>query len=577
MYSKLNSFLDSKDKVKFKFILFLNSLFFFLEFLSLVSIPIFVALLLNPDFLSNKLDTYLSSDFVSILNNKNIIFFSGLFVVSIFFIKNVFLLYLIYIQGKFFKKIKIHFANKLFNYYVNSPYFFHLKNNPSELSRNASGEIQGMYTYFYHFISFIRESIAILVIFTLLMIVNPLETLLICLVLGLIMFAYLKTIKPYIKKKAIKNQELAANITQTIYEAFGAIKDLKILGKEKEIQKYFDKSVTFFEKNLYFFSFFEKIPRIFLELFSIILIITISLTYLAFNQNFVSLLPILSLIIVSIVRFIPAFGGITTSITYMKMFEPSINLLSKEIKKINLNGNLESTFRNTINKIRNLNIKKSYFLVDNVSFKYPESKLVTLKNISMNIERGCKVGITGKTGAGKSTLFYLMLGLFEPKHGNIFYKGLNIFENLTEWRKEIGYVSQNIYLLDSSIKRNIAFNFLDEPIDEKKIEKAINIANLEGKIIELPNGINTNVGTDGLKLSGGERQRIALARAVYREPNIFFMDESTSALDDKTEETIMNNIKTNFNEKTIIIIAHRKTTIDKCDKIWNLKNGFIDQ
>mgnify|MGYP001226258920 CR=1 FL=1 len=140
-----------------------------------------------------------------------------------------------------------------------------------------------------------------------------------------------------------------------------------------------------YEKNLYFFALFEKIPRIFLELFSIILIIAISLIYLSFNQNFVSLLPILSLIIVSIVRFIPAFGGITTSITYMKMFEPSINLLSKEIKKINLNGNLESTFRNTINKIRNLNIKKSYFLVDNVSFKYPESKLVTLKNISMKI------------------------------------------------------------------------------------------------------------------------------------------------------------------------------------------------
>ena len=195
----------------------------------------------------------------------------------------------------------------------------------------------------------------------------------------------------------------------------------------------------------------------------------------------------------------------------------------------------------------------------------------------MKIDKGSKVGITGKTGAGKSTLFHLMLGLLEPNQGNIFYKGSSVFENLTQWRKKIGYISQNIYLLDSSIKKNIAFNFMDEPIDEKKLEKAINIANLKGKIMELPKGIDTKVGADGLKLSGGERQRIALARAVYREPNIFFMDESTSALDDKTEEIIMNNINDNFDDKTIIIIAHRKTTIEKCDKIWNLKNGSLDQ
>ena len=194
----------------------------------------------------------------------------------------------------------------------------------------------------------------------------------------------------------------------------------------------------------------------------------------------------------------------------------------------------------------------------------------------MNIDEGSKIGITGKTGAGKSTLFHLMLGLLKPNSGNIFYKGEDIFNNLYQWRKEIGYISQNIYLLDSSVKKNIVFNFLNETIDNKKLEKAINIASLKEKILEMPNGIETKVGTDGLKLSGGERQRIALARAVYREPNIFFMDESTSALDDKTEELIMNNIENNFSDKTMIMIAHRKTTIEKCDKVWNLVNGSIN-
>ena len=169
----------------------------------------------------------------------------------------------------------------------------------------------------------------------------------------------------------------------------------------------------------------------------------------------------------------------------------------------------------------------------------------------------------------------MILGLLVPKNGNIFYKGNNIFNNLEKWRKEIGYISQNVYLLDSTIKKNIAFNFLDETVDDKKIARAIEIAHLSEKIRDLPEGINTYVGADGVKLSGGERQRIALARAIYREPNIFFMDESTSALDSNTEEIIIQNIKNNFKSKTMIMIAHRKSTIDSCDKILNLQDGSI--
>ena len=576
MYKKLNSFLNDTDKSKLKLILILNFLMFFLEFLSLGSIPIFVSSILDQNFLTNKVNNYFGYDFISETIIKNIIVLTGIFVVLAFVLKNFFLIFLTYLQGNFFKKLKIDLSNKLFSYYVNCSYFFHLKNNPSTLSRNISNEIQGgIYTYFFHLIALIRESLAILVIISLLLIVNPITTLAICLFLGTIMFFYLKKIKPTIKKKSIQNQELVKNITQTIYEAFGSIKDLKILRKENEVVSFFNKKILTYEKNFYFFSFYEKLPRIFLELFSIITIIIVSLIYLGFNENFINILPILSLIVIAVVRFIPAFSSITLSLTYMKMFEPSVNLISKEINKINLENKSKNEYYKSNYKTINSQTKKTFFSVDNISFSYPESKIFPLKNIKMNIEEGSKVGITGKTGAGKSTLFHLMLGLLEPKEGNIFYKGESIFKNLDSWRKEIGYISQNIYLLDSSIKKNIAFNFLDENINNVKLEKAINIANLSEKISDLPNGIDTRVGTDGLKLSGGERQRIALARAVYREPNIFFMDESTSALDLKTEEKIMENIKANFNDKTMVIIAHRKTTIEKCDKVFNLEDGLI--
>tara|TARA_Y100000590_G_scaffold268747_1_gene301797 strand:+ start:61 stop:837 length:777 start_codon:yes stop_codon:yes gene_type:complete len=255
----------------------------------------------------------------------------------------------------------------------------------------------------------------------------------------------------------------------------------------------------------------------------------------------------------------------------MKITTPSLNLLSKEIKVINefLNKNLTYSEKNKINKID----KHSYLDIKNLSFSYSNNKIVQLNNINLSLKKGSIIGITGKTGSGKSTLFHLMLGLIKPKTGNIFYNGESIFSNLNSWREKIGYISQNVFLLDSSIKNNITFNFLDEAIDSKKLEKAIEIAQLQKKISSLPNGLDTNVGSDGLKLSGGERQRIALARALYRDPEIYFMDESTSALDVNTENLILEAIKKDVSNKTVILIAHRKTTLDKCDEVLTLRDG----
>jgi ABC-type bacteriocin/lantibiotic exporter with double-glycine peptidase domain len=168
-----------------------------------------------------------------------------------------------------------------------------------------------------------------------------------------------------------------------------------------------------------------------------------------------------------------------------------------------------------------------------------------------------------------------MLGLLRPKSGDIYFKGESIFSNLSKWRNEIGYISQNVYLLNGSIKKNISFNFFDESFDEEKLKQAISLSNLNNMISKLPEGIQTKVGNDGILLSGGERQRIALARAIYKNPNIYFLDESTSALDEQTEEEIMNNIKKNFKKKTIILISHRTSSIEKCDKVLTLDNGMI--
>ena len=580
MYYKIYLLLSDKLKSKLNLIIFLNLITFFLEFASLAALPIFVTLIIDPKILLNKLSPYFfGSNFLESLNGLDIINFFGMFVVIIFLLKNSFLIFLTYFQSIFFADLKINISSKLFNDYVYSSYLFHLKKKPSELSRNISDDLEGLYAYLSHVISLVKEFLAMFVIFIFLIFLNILATVLISFFLILTLIVYIKKIKPLIKKRSKHNQELRSYITQLIYETFGSIKDLKVKNKEKNVIEYFNSKKILYEKDILYFSFFEKIPRFVLETIAIIFIVFLTLILFNIYQNYAFFFPTLSLLVLATLRFIPAFNSISLSITYLKIYEPSVIAITNILNKNNLL--ILDKDKNNADEIRGRNNQsifksKNFLSLDDLCFSYPNNQKLILKNISATIREGSKIGIIGKTGSGKSTLFHLILGLFKPSSGNIFYKDISIYDNLKLWRTQIGYVSQNIYLLDSSIKKNIAFNFLDEEVDEKKLEKAIDIANLSQKINEMPNGVDTKVGNEGLKLSGGERQRIALARAIYNEPNIFFLDESTSALDATTEDVIMENINKSFKNKTIIMIAHRKTSIDKCDKVWNLKDGSFE-
>jgi ATP-binding cassette, subfamily B, bacterial PglK len=574
MFLDLYSILNSKEKIKLNIIILLNSLVFFLEFFSLISIPIFVSLLFNKEFLINKLNNYYNVNILEYINIDNIILLSSIAVIIFFFLKNFFLIFLSYLQGLFFKDIKIRLSKALFSFYIYSPYLHHVQNNPSKLSRNISDEIQGLYTYIFHLINLFRESLAILVIFAILLIADFYLTILISFFFLILSFFYTKFMRPQIKNRSKNNQDFRNNIIQTINEAFGSIKDLKILRKEKEIINFFQKDIIKLESNLFYFSIFERLPRIFLELLSIIIIIITSAIYLNLQKDYNSLLPILALLVVAVVRFMPAFNGIILSIYYMRIFKLSVQLIFKEIKLIANFNESNLKLKNSKDKNFYINTKKSFLLIQNVSFSYVKDKISPINNINFDIKEGSKVAIIGRTGSGKSTLFHLMLGFLEPSKGDIFYKNESIYKNIDKWRKEIGYISQNIYLLDSSIKKNITFNFFNETLDEKRLERALVISNLKDKISKLPEGLNTRVGNDGLKLSGGEKQRIAIARAVYKNPKILFMDESTSALDVKTEEEIIKNLNKFFYNKTIVIAAHRKSIIKNCDKILDLDNKY---
>jgi ABC-type bacteriocin/lantibiotic exporter with double-glycine peptidase domain len=575
MYSKFNYILGKKNKSKIIIFIFLNIIYFLLEFFSLASLPLFVSFIINPNFILEKLNIFFKDFFFKELNFNSLLLLLSSFIIIVFFLKNIFLIFLTYLQNSFLKKLKVDLSEKIFSYYLNSSYLYHLSNNPSKLSRNISDEIQNLYNYFFHLSGLLRESLVIFIIFTFLAFVNFYITSITAVFLLITCFLYIKLVKPFLRKKAVENQKMRQTITQTIYEVFGSIKDIKVLNKEDQIINFFKKNVNIYEKNLLHFSYFDKLPKIFLELSSVLIICLICIFYLGLGQDYKILIPTLSLLAISFMRFAPAFSSVTQNIYYIKIYEPTLDLIFLELKYIEDSKILDLKINKKYFNNFNVSLKNEFLFLNNITFSYPSREFVPINNISMSIKEGGIVGITGETGAGKSTLFHLMLGLLIPQKGNIYYKGKDIFSNLQSWRKEIGYISQNIYLLDDSIKKNITFNFIDENFDSVKLRQAITIAGLEDKVNSLENGVESKVGVEGLKFSGGERQRIAIARAVYRNPNILFMDESTSALDDNTEELVMSNLLNNFIGKTIIIIAHRKSTIERCNEVWNLKNGRL--
>tara|TARA_B100000795_G_scaffold269746_1_gene260183 strand:+ start:148 stop:1860 length:1713 start_codon:yes stop_codon:yes gene_type:complete len=544
-----------------------------LEVVGLGLIPILALNILNKDKILLFLKEKNMEFFSSYINMDNFIFYSFGILIGFFIFKNFFLFIMGYFQAKLRISIFNDLSNRFFQLYIHSPYQYFLKKNPSYLTSIMTNEVHGACTVLELLILLIRDFFSVIIISIALILIDPKISLFLIIFIFLLVLIFNRLIKKFISLKGKILQESRADNIKLINQSFEIIKEAKILKKESFFVNLFSAQLKLMGKLKLTSAIIGFIPRPILEII-VLIVIALVLFYASFvNNNLNTAIPFVSFFAISSIRLIPAFKNISTSLTNINFNKISIDIITKEMEEISNNQKFfsESIQNNDVITKKSGELKK--FEIKKVNFKYNKN-IDVLKNISLEINNGEKIGIIGPSGSGKSTLINLILGLLKPSDGQILVNKNDIYQNLNYWHNLIGYIPQEIYLLNESIKSNIALGQKESEISTFLIDEAIRKSNSKEFIDHLPDGINTNVGNRGISFSGGQKQRLGIARALYRQPKVLILDEATNSLDAENEKAINSHIL-NLKDMTVIIVAHNVSTLSNCDKLVLMDNGSI--
>ena len=580
MVKKIFSLLSYKDKKRIFFLFFLFIIQTLLETLSIGVVPIFIITITDYEKILLMLPQFLDLNFLTSIDEKKIILYSSVGVLLIFLLKNSFITFVNFFNLNLIKRIRSKIANDLFSYYLKNDYEFHITRNPSGLIRNIASEVDHTVSLIVSSIHFLKELLIATTIFLLLIFVDPLISMLIFITLGVFSSIFFLYTRKGSKFRGQKIQEYWGNQIKTINHGLGSIKENKILNKENFIIETFKNNISVIEKYNFIQGFLVTLPRLFLEVMAILIIVVVSVSFVFTERPFNEILPLLSLITVCAVRMIPSFNSISSTYLNIKHYTPALEIIYREI------DNSKNFSKNKLSYLKNENKKetissinfKNILNINNVKYTYPGTKIKILNKISFEIKKKEVVGIVGPSGVGKSTLIDVITGLLKPNEGEVTVDGINIHQNLKSWQKQIGYVPQEIYLLDDTIKANVAFGVKDKDYDQNAFYKALELSQIKDFIMSLPEKEMTKVGDRGIRLSGGQKQRIGIARAIYFSPTVLIFDEPTSALDLENEKKIISDLYKLSSNNSVIIISHKLSILKNCDKIYELsKDRFVQK
>jgi ABC-type bacteriocin/lantibiotic exporter with double-glycine peptidase domain len=549
-----------------------------LETLSVGLIFPILSIIVNPTE-SSKLDSLsiffdisiISGDTITVVIYGVIIFF------SIYVFKNIFLSYLFWRQSKFIYNLMASTAEKLFKGYIYKPYIFHIQINSAELIRNLTtemnlfnGSIKALTTLF-------TELLVLVGIASLLLFLQPMVSFVVGIFLLLATAVFYLLTKNRIKKWGEERQFHERYRIQHLQQSIGGNKEIKILENEREFINQFKKHNSEWGNIGQRQNFIEAIPRLWLEIVAIGLLSILIILLISTGNSLSEIIPIIGMFGAAAFRLLPSINRTIGALQRLIYTLPVVNIISNELRDILVDDNIiphqEIKKRKTLNKKQFKTWRK--VKIENICYKYPNSNEMILKNLNLTFNRGQSIGIIGRSGEGKSTFVDVLLKLLPAESGKIFLDNSEVDNDILSWRSEIGYVPQQIYLIDDSLKKNIALGLREEDIDQEKLINAIKLSQLDKFVSSLPNNIDTKVGERGVQISGGQSQRIGIARALYNDPSIILFDEATSSLDSSTENEVMRSIDSLKGDKSLILITHRTSTLKNCDTIYKLQHGSL--
>lgn len=574
---QLNYLLDRKQKKESIWVFVCMIFESGLELLGVSAIYPFLQMMLNPAGMKGKWYVKWLYFLNSEISTRMALLSLGIVIILIYVVKNVCMIIFAYVRSAFSTKFQRDLSVKMLSSYLKHPYQFFLDTNSGEIMRGIHNDVAGAYQTLVNFFTLIAECLTVIVLGIFLFMSDALMTVaamtlaFMCLLLTILGF------KNRMKKAGQRAREAASLKYQYGYQSVNGIKEIMVLDRKNNFVEQYRDAASLEQKALVINDVINACPDRILEGVCIGGIIGIVCIRIAGGIELNSFIPVLGMFAMAAFKILPCISKISIRINAIVYAQGYLQGAYQNLKEANeyeeeLKKYVLPETGNSVENVEEIRFS-SELKIDHVAWKYTNTRENVLDNIELTVKKGESIALIGASGAGKTTLADIIMGLLKPQAGTIFMDGVDIFTIPHQWAKIIGYVPQSVFLIDDTVRRNVAFGLKEKQINDDKVWEALRQAQLKEFVEALPYGLNTIVGERGVKFSGGQRQRIAIARALYENPDILVLDEATSALDNDTETAVMESIDALQGCKTLIIVAHRLSTVRNCDKIYEVRDG----
>lgn len=575
IFKKLNYILDKRQKINIVVLAVMIFIGGILETLSISAMLPVVWVIIDAESVQQNKYCQWAMNFLHLQDMHEFIITLLALLMIMYLLKNAYLLWLTSEQNRFISGNRNKIISQVLREFLNRPYEFYLDADIPTVFRLTDSDIPNVFSILMALISLTSETVVFVLICGVLVATDWRLVLFLVIISGIVTIVMFKVLKPRLNKLGTTNQAIQSRIAKWRIQAIYGIKDVKVLHRESFFADNYESNGKIGARLNQKYAVINAMPRLLIESIFMVSILGYLIVCVAAGDDMKQMIPTLTAFGLAAVRLMPCVNRINTYLTDISYFRPCLDYVYENMNINEISKKTNQTLL-PVDETKTMQLKNRIEL-KNIVYAYPNTDTLIFDHADMTVPCGKSVGIMGPSGAGKSTIVDILLGLLKVHEGQILCDGDNVFDNYPAWLSQIGYIPQSIYLVDEPIRNNIAFGIADDEIDDNRIWQVLEEAQLKEFIQTLPEGLDTAIGDRGVRLSGGQRQRLGIARALYHNPEILVFDEATSALDNETEAAVMEAINSFHGKKTMVIIAHRLNTIEKCDIIYKVEGGKITQ